>query len=63
MARDEAVGPVREELSREDVALVDVQENDPIALVEQRGEPWERRDENENEGGAARAHGIATVPE
>ena len=47
MARDEAVRPVCKEAAREDVALVDVEEDDPFALVEERGEPRERSRENE----------------
>jgi hypothetical protein len=31
--------------------------------VEQRGEPWERREDYEKEDGAAGAHGFATVPD
>ena len=63
MPRNEAVGPGCEERSGEVVALVGERREDRSALVQEREEARQRRGQNEEKGGAARAHGMPTLAE
>ena len=63
MPGDEAVRPGGEVRLGEVVALVGERSEDRAALVQQRQEARQRCCEDEEKGGAARAHGIPTLAE